>query len=369
MINMKNIFTAICLMTMLTLSAQVTAPFVVDFENHFTGTYTEAMAQQDFPPPVQGDFWYYGMDQGRSEIVAENGNNVLRVKYPAGCVGPNDTPIGCGIQIKWPLPETADTMWVSYRIKFEEGFQFVKGGKLPGLCGGKCYTGGVPATGDGWSARIMWRTGGTVVQYMYFTEQVSQYGDDMKWDASGTQRVFSTDVWHTVLTQIVLNDVYPGSSQGERNGILRSWFDGELALDLDDLRLVDYQDQTIDIFYISTFHGGNTADWSPLVDSYICYDDFWISKNAPDNGGTTHTSYPWENTEGKFIVYPNPVVNELHLQTPKEIKNVEIISLLGNSILQTKESNINVGNLTSGVYFLYVTFEDGTMSKTKFMKP
>lgn len=261
--------------------AQVSAPFAVDFEEHPVGAYTTAMAKQDFPPPPS-DYWYYGMDQGRSEIVDDAGSKVLRVKYPAGCLGPNDSPKGCGIQIKWHLPETADTMWVGYRLQFEPGFEFVKGGKLPGLCGGKCYTGGnTPLVGDGWSARIMWRAGGDAVQYLYFTDQAGQYGDDLKWDASGSQRTFVPGVWHTVLTQVILNSVPAGASEGEKNGRVRSWFDGELALDVDTLRLVDFEEQKIDMFYFSTFHGGNDASWSPTVDNYVRYDDLWISRDAP----------------------------------------------------------------------------------------
>ncbi len=52
----------------------------------------------------------------------------------------NDTP-ACAAQIIQPLVKTADTMWSAYDIFFEDGFEFQLGGKLPGLCGGKCYTG------------------------------------------------------------------------------------------------------------------------------------------------------------------------------------------------------------------------------------
>ena len=168
--------------------AQVLSPFQVDFEGHPLGTYTEEMAQEDFPPPAS-DYWYYGMEQGRSSLVADGEGQALRVAYPAGCLGPNDDPLGCGMQIKWTLPESAKSLWASYRVKFEEGFDFRRGGKLPGLCGGKCYTGGhIPQKGDGWSARLMWRPGGKVVQYMYFVDQAGTYGDDMPWTLGGSER-------------------------------------------------------------------------------------------------------------------------------------------------------------------------------------
>lgn len=44
------------------------------------------------------------------------------------------------------------------RMKFGKGFDWVRGGKLPGLCGADCITGCKDVTGlDGWSARQMWR--------------------------------------------------------------------------------------------------------------------------------------------------------------------------------------------------------------------
>ena len=50
---------------------------------------------------------------------------------------------------------------------------FVKGGKLPGLFGGEGNTGGgIPTGMDGFSARMMWRGSGRVVQYVYYPDQV-----------------------------------------------------------------------------------------------------------------------------------------------------------------------------------------------------
>lgn len=357
---MKKAFLLISLF-IIPLSAQVSAPFVVDFQKHAVGSYTTAMAQQDFPPPTSGSYWYYGMDQGRSEIVDEGGNRVLRVKYPAGCVGPNDSPVGCAIQVKWPLPETADTMWVTYRLKFETGFEFVKGGKLPGLCGGSCKTGGDPPTvGDGWSARIMWRTGGSVVQYMYFVDQTAQYGDDMKWDLTGTQKVFVPDSWDTVTTQIILNTIPSGTSQGEKNGIIRSWFNRELSMDVDTLRLVDFDDQKIDLFYISTFHGGADASWAPTTDSYIRYDDFRISVTPPDFllPEEPHKMAPpllWETNPRLSLNN-----NTLHFSRSfNENISIKITDLKGkdvwNGTLPAGETQISISSLPAGIYSYFLT--------------
>ena len=61
---------------------------------------------------------------------------------------------------------------------------------------------------------------------------------------------------------------------------MQAWLDGELALDVDTLRLRDYDTLHVDKFYLSTFHGGSTADWSPTHDCYIRFDNFTVSTDS-----------------------------------------------------------------------------------------
>ena len=188
-------------------------------------------------------------------------------------------------------------MWSAYDIFFEDGFEFQLGGKLPGLCGGECYTGNkMPETGKGWSARIMWRKDGNAVQLIYFMGQKSEYGDDFKWDLNGTipQKQFTTGSWHRIVNKVSMNTVTtPGT--GDKNGRVQTWFDGELVLDVDTLRLRDYENVKVDKFYLSTFHGGSSAEWAPTHDCFIRYDNFTVSTDSiavgqnsavPENGGS-----------------------------------------------------------------------------------
>ena len=62
---------------------------------------------------------------------------------------------------------------------------------------------------------------------------------------------------------------------------------------LDTLRLRDYDTVKVDKFYLSTFHGGSSAEWAPTHDCFIRYDNFTVSTdsiavtaNAPDTSGT-----------------------------------------------------------------------------------
>ena len=68
--------------------------------------------------------------------------------------------------------------------------------------------------------------------------------------------------------------------KGDKNGRVQAWLDGELALDVDTLRLRDYDTLHVDKFYLSTFHGGSSADWSPTHDCYIRFDNFTVSTDS-----------------------------------------------------------------------------------------
>jgi len=84
---------------------------------------------------------------------------VLQVTYPQGSYS-HDTG-GAQFYNLWNSSSTDFlSMAVSYEFAFEQGFDWVKGGKLPGLRGGLNSTGcsgGKQPTGDCFSARLMWR--------------------------------------------------------------------------------------------------------------------------------------------------------------------------------------------------------------------
>lgn len=209
-----------------------------------------------------------GVRDGRVEIVsARNASQALRVRYPKGAVG----PAAGGAQWLCPLAARYEALTLSYELCFADGFDFVLGGKLPGLAGGEANTGGDRPNGrDGFSARMMWRAGGAVVQYVYHPDQLGVWGDDLPWDA-GHARVFRPGVWHSVRHEIVLN------TPGERNGVVRGFFDGELALERTDLRFRDVSDLALDHFYFSTFFGGNSAEWGPTRDEHVDFANFRVT--------------------------------------------------------------------------------------------
>jgi hypothetical protein len=247
-----------------------TTLFCNDFNDDAVGVYTEATLKADWASPS----WNDGVDEGRVSIFqgaeASEGRS-LRVVYPKGSVGPGPG----GAQWYLLLSQKYEELYLAYRVRFGSSFDFVKGGKLPGLVGtvgGKAPTGGNPADGtNGFSARGMWRSGGAAVQYVYYWDQKSNYGDDLAWNAGGAKS-FVPGQWHTVEHRVKLN------TEGQANGIIEAWLDGVQVLSREDLRIrKDAAAFGIDALYFSTFFGGNDASWAPTKDETVEYDDFVVA--------------------------------------------------------------------------------------------
>jgi len=245
-----------------------------NFSSAALGLYQADQLNSDWESP----FWHLGFDQGRVKIVSGNQGRgkAMEVTYPAGRYGAGGaSAFLTDVQFGMGLPKTYDELYVSYEVNFGKNFQFVKGGKLPGLCGyninevpgAGCNTGGgYPSGYDGWSARGMWRENGILENYVYHANQTNYYGDDYYWDVN-----VKANTWHKIQHRVVLNDV------GQKNGLLEAWLDGTKVLSLNNLEYRKTEDIGINLFYFSTFFGGNDASWAPSVDQTIKFDNFVLS--------------------------------------------------------------------------------------------
>jgi hypothetical protein len=200
---------------------------------------------------------------------------VLRVAYPAGSSSSSYAreghPLG-GLEFKAHLATNvgAQSIYLSYWLRFAPNFRWMKGGKLPGVCGGGCPSGGAAVTGyDGWSMRIMWRPGGDGEEYAYILP-AQAYGTELglgEWK-------FSIGQWHHLAQEIVLN------SGGAANGVSRVWFDVDPTLPPTfeakglTYRLDDGPADGADTLFFSTFFGGHDAGWSTPVDTFVDFANF-----------------------------------------------------------------------------------------------
>lgn len=93
--------------------------------------------------------------------VSNTSGPVLQVTYPAGTYGSQNS--GAQWYSLWNTTDGSQfqSMLLSYELAFDSNFNWVQGGKLPGLRGGidinDCSGGAEPNGTDCFSTRVMWR--------------------------------------------------------------------------------------------------------------------------------------------------------------------------------------------------------------------
>ncbi|ALM53319.1 polysaccharide lyase [Halomonas huangheensis] len=203
------------------------------------------------------------------DLVDDGTATALRVTYPEDTSSPGDTEVGgAGFYAAPPALQGRDHVCLTYRVRFEPGFDFVKGGKLPGLYGGEAPSGGDEVTGEnGFSMRYMWREHGAGELYEYV---VNQSGEDEDYGESvgRGQWHFPSGQWVQLEQEVILND--PGSS----NGVVRVWVDGQPVLEQQGLVYRTSDSVHIDGLMFSTFFGGHGEDWRTPRDQYADFADF-----------------------------------------------------------------------------------------------
>jgi hypothetical protein len=197
---------------------------------------------------------------------------VLRVHYPAGSSSSSYArlghPVG-GAEFKATLPDASDasSIFVSYWLKFDATFPWVRGGKLPGVCGGDCPSGGAFVSGEGgWSVRSMWRAGGAGELYAYILP-ARAYGTEIglgRW-------AFTPGTWHRIAEELILNGA------GQSDGIARVWYDADpSAPPTFEARGLTFRRDTTSAttLFFSTFFGGHDGSWATPVDTLVDFADF-----------------------------------------------------------------------------------------------
>ncbi len=152
------------------------------------------------------------------------------------------------------------------------GFDFVKGGKLPGLFGGDAPRGCVADDKvSGFSSRLMWRTGGAGELYLYAPGRETACGQSI---GRGTW-TFTPGAWTSIVERVTANT--PGSADGS----IEVWVDGHLVVDAKGLTLATGPAATVDGLLFATFFGGSDASWATPHDQTADFADITLTGMGP----------------------------------------------------------------------------------------
>jgi hypothetical protein len=191
-------------------------------------------------------------------------NGELTVSYPAGSSAPSAGPPFGGAQECVPFSAgPGDTLALTYSVRFPSGFQFVKGGQLPGIYGGHEPFSGGSHNPNGWSMRLMWGSGGRGGIYAY-TAKTAGLGNAIgqgkfSWQADGQ--------WHTVTERVTVN------TPGAANGSVTLSYDGQQVIQQSGLDITDTNTPAAGLFF-STFFGGHDSSWAPTANESISFKNF-----------------------------------------------------------------------------------------------
>ncbi len=266
----------------------------------------------------------YDVEEWQADWLTPPWNNNITYNYLADIVSTSTT--GKSLQIRYPydmgtsggvkwrtdLPGSYNEVYMSYTVRFAQDWDgSADGGKLPGLCGGGCPTGGQCEGGpcnsptEGFSVRLMFSsgTGRSLKFYSYYNNKYLHLGSycpppydgyNCRWGASEQWNVTITPgSVHTIAIRIVMN------TPGIANGLIQGFFDGQLVATRDDIQFLDGSHSfASDKIIFETFFGGGNG---PVKDESLMIDDVYVFRNSQvNNGGTTQIS----SAQALDIPYP-----------------------------------------------------------------
>lgn len=185
---------------------------------------------------------------------------------------------------------------LTYDVRFGDsftGFEWVKGGKLFGLAGGRAYAGGeCTNAGDGWSARVMWHRyssayGGKAYlsPYVYYAGSPCAPGSTVAYGNEFDARYFGNDgtglkvnTWYRIKIEVSMN-----TSNSTANGILKvsvqdktasGWTSPVTFINKTNLLYATVNaGRTVDFLYTGIFRGGNDSTYYSIGSTNIYIDN------------------------------------------------------------------------------------------------
>lgn len=213
-------------------------------------------------------------------------------RYPKGSCSPTtEIPGGLGFYLGGPkeilslLDQGAKEAVFGYRVMFEKGWEWVKGGKLPGMYGGigdaayRCTGGRQNDRCKCFDIRLMWRRDGKGEIYAYLpmnetnsnallaVPPYSKANPDYGVSVGIGAWTFEPGVWTTIAQRVKLNDI------GRADGELQLWINGECVIHAKGLIFREDEESHIKGMHFQTFFGGHKSDWASPKDQRAWFSD------------------------------------------------------------------------------------------------
>ncbi|KAF9257931.1 polysaccharide lyase family 14 protein [Marasmius fiardii PR-910] len=269
----------------------------VDLKNHKELGVHKISSRTGFPavvcPPRDQSDKLQGSSIHSAEDDSPPPTDALEALYPKGSINPSaPIPGGFGFYLTGPKGFVAGKEVVmSYRLMFERDWEWVKGGKLPGISslvrevGGvgdlayRCSGGRQENRCKCFNVRLMWRQNGAGELYTYLplTENnkrrllavppLSRANNDYGFSVGRGSFIFVKARWMCIALRLKMNTV------DEEDGELELWIDGLSVIFIRGLSFRDSEAAIIKGMHFQTFFGGHAEDWASPKDQRAWFAD------------------------------------------------------------------------------------------------
>ncbi|CAK9781216.1 hypothetical protein CC85DRAFT_289444 [Cutaneotrichosporon oleaginosum] len=231
--------------------------------------------------------------------LRRNGDGSVTFTYRQGQVNDHDSwfyyttadPGNSGMDLT-----AARTASFTYTVKFQEGFDWKLGGKLPGWYGGDSAESGKHCTGHAassscFSSRLMWRPDGVGEVYNYYWGSQQAYCSNPASYKIGTAAIichggsgdslgrgafkFEAGKAVTITNTITLNTMNGNSPNEDGKQVIV--VDGVKVIEANNLVLRHHDQGRIRGLFFSTFFGGSGSSWASPKDQEATFSDFTVS--------------------------------------------------------------------------------------------
>lgn len=229
-------------------------------------------------------------------VVNFSGKQAMKVSFDKGAYAYRSKELG-GLSFYALGPanqpiNNAKVLTFSYSVQFEKGFEFNKGGKLPGLYGGTSEEEAAGCSGGHgrdtcWSTRFMWRTGGAGELYAYLPpgaksvnkpavcqvngKSNSSCDEDYGWSLGRSSWTWSPGEWQTIAQKVTLNDI------GKSNGEVIVYMNGKQVYKASGIQLRVNKSAVPRGFMAQIFFGGHDESWASPKNQAMYLSDFSLA--------------------------------------------------------------------------------------------
>lgn len=203
---------------------------------------------------------------------------------------------------------------------------------------------------------------------------------------AGPAHEYFTDIQGTVQQSETYPITVEGNSNGPYDNYYRAYFDWNQNGDFGD------DGEAYDIGMISNSTGMDgqqaTADILVPADALIGVTRMRVVKNYNQIPTDPCGTYNYGQTEdysllveegdtgletveaAQVSVYPNPVANILHFDSQNEIRSISIVDITGKIVMQASQNTteMDVRNLSEGIYIVQITLSTGQVKSLKMVK-